>query len=274
MLCEKILEKRIDRKTLLVCVGGGVIGDLVGLTASILLRGIDFVQIPTTLLSQVDSSVGGKTAINIAQGKNLIGAFYNPRLVLISTKYLETLSDHEYKSGLGEVAKYAFIGNKKLYKYMQENSYLIKLRKPQALETIIEESIKSKAKIVTADEKEKGLRAILNFGHTFGHAIEAFKKYKGITHGAAVTLGMVIAAKISLYEGHIKTHQLDDLVNLLESLELKTDCSKYSYKNLKKYILNDKKVSKGKLNLILINEKGVAFKTDKYNLNNLKKALN
>ena len=156
---------------------------------------------------------------------------------------------------------------------MQENSDLIKLKKPQALETIIEESIKSKAKIVTADEKEKGLRAILNFGHTFGHAIEAHKKYKGITHGAAVTLGMVIAAKISLYEGHIKSHQLDDLVNLLESLELKTDYSKYSYENLKNYILNDKKVSKGKLNLVLINEKGIAFKTDKYNSKNLKKAL-
>jgi 3-dehydroquinate synthetase len=157
---------------------------------------------------------------------------------------------------------------------MQENSDLIKLKKPQALETIIEESIKSKAKIVTADEKEKGLRAILNFGHTFGHAIEAYKKYQGITHGAAVTLGMVIAAKISLYEGHIKSHQLDDLVNLLESLELKTDYSKYSYENLKNYILNDKKVSKGKLNLVLINEKGAAFKTDKYNSRNLQKAFN
>ena len=156
---------------------------------------------------------------------------------------------------------------------MQENSNLIKLKTPQALETIIEESIKSKAKIVTADEKEKGLRAILNFGHTFGHAIEAYKKYKGITHGAAVTLGMVIAAKISLYEGHIKSYQLDDLVNLLESLELETDYTNYSYANLKNYILNDKKVSKGKLNLVLINEKGIAFKTDKYNSKNLKKAL-
>ena len=197
-ILSKLADLRFDRSDALVAFGGGVVGDITGFCAATYLRGIDFIQIPTTLLSQVDSSVGGKTAINIAQGKNLIGAFYNPRLVLISTKYLETLSDDEYKSGLGEVAKYAFIGNKKLYKYMQENSYLIKLRKPQALETIIEESIKSKAKIVTADEKEKGLRAILNFGHTFGHAIEAFKKYKGITHGAAVTLGMVIAAKISL----------------------------------------------------------------------------
>ena len=272
-ILSKLADLKFDRSDALIAFGGGVVGDIAGFCAATFLRGIDFIQIPTTLLSQVDSSVGGKTAINIEQGKNLVGAFYNPRLVLISTKYLETLSDDEYKSGLGEVAKYAFIGNKKLYKYMQENSDLIKLKKPQALETIIEESIKSKAKIVTADEKEKGLRAILNFGHTFGHAIEAYKKYKGITHGAAVTLGMVIAAKISLYEGHIKSHQLDDLVNLLESLELKTDCSKYSYENLKNYILNDKKVSKGKLNLVLINEKGIAFKTDKYNTKNLKKAL-
>ena len=273
-ILSKLADLKFDRSDILIAFGGGVVGDITGFCAATYLRGIDFIQIPTTLLSQVDSSVGGKTAINIEQGKNLVGAFYNPTLVLINTNYLETLSMDEYKSGLGEVAKYAFIGNKKLYRYMQENSELIKSKNPKALEIIIEESIKSKAQIVTADEREKGLRAILNFGHTFGHAIEAFKEYKGITHGAAVTLGMVIAAKISLYEGHIKSYQLDDLVNLLESLELKTDCSKYSYNDLKKYILNDKKVFKGKLNLILINQNGIAFKTDKYNINNVKKAIN
>ena len=229
--------------------------------------------IPTTLLSQVDSSVGGKTAINIKQGKNLIGSFNNPSLVLISSKFIETLTEREFNSGLGEVIKYAFIGNKKLYKLIKENSEAIKNRQLNILEDIIEESIKTKAKIVTEDEKESGIRAILNFGHTFGHAIEAFNKYKNITHGEAVTIGMIIAAKISFYEGHIKNYQLDNVVNLIDSLGLNSEYKKYKYENLKKFILNDKKVSEGKLNLILINSSGKAFKTNKFNPKNLQKAF-
>ena len=273
-LLEKLAKFKFDRSDLMIALGGGMVGDITGFTASSYLRGINFIQIPTTLLAQVDSSVGGKTAINIKQGKNLIGSFYNPTLVLISTQFLETLSDEEYKSGLGEVTKYAFIGNSKLYKFIQKNAEKIKLKKLNVLEEIIEESIKTKSKIVTNDEKENGIRAILNFGHTFGHAIEAHNKYKGLSHGAAVTLGMVIAAKISFFEGHIKSYQLDDMINLLESLDLKIDYSKYSFNDLSGYILNDKKVSQGKLNLILINEKGQAFKTNKYNLNSLRKAFN
>lgn len=167
-ILEKLADLKFDRSDCMIAFGGGVVGDITGFCAASYLRGIDFIQIPTTLLAQVDSSVGGKTAINIKQGKNLVGAFYNPTLVLISTKYLETLSEKEYKSGLGEVTKYALIGNKKLYKFMQINAEKIKLKKLNALENIIEESVKSKAKIVTSDEKEKGIRAILNFGHTFG----------------------------------------------------------------------------------------------------------
>jgi 3-dehydroquinate synthetase len=251
-ILEKLADLKFDRSDCMIAFGGGVVGDITGFCAASYLRGIDFIQIPTTLLAQVDSSVGGKTAINIKQGKNLVGAFYNPTLVLISTKYLETLSEKEYKSGLGEVTKYALIGNKKLYKFMQINAEKIKLKKLNALENIIEESVKSKAKIVTSDEKEKGIRAILNFGHT---------------------LGMVIAAKISFFEGHIQENQLDDMINLIQSLGLKIDYSKYSYDDLKDYILNDKKVSKGKLNLILINNKGKAFKTNQYKINNLRKAF-
>ena len=273
-ILEKLADLKFDRSDCLIALGGGVVGDMTGFCAATYLRGIDFIQIPTTLLAQVDSSVGGKTAINIKQGKNLIGSFYNPTLVLISTQFLETLSDEEYKSGLGEVTKYAFIGNSNLYKFIQKNAEKIKLKKLNVLEEIIEESIKTKSKIVTNDEKENGIRAILNFGHTFGHAIEAHNKYKGLSHGAAVTLGMVIAAKISFFEGHIKSYQLDDMINLLESLDLKIDYSKYSFNDLSGYILNDKKVSQGKLNLILINEKGQAFKTNKYNLNSLRKAFN
>jgi 3-dehydroquinate synthase len=272
-ILEKLADLKFDRSDCMIALGGGVVGDITGFCAASYLRGISFIQIPTTLLAQVDSSVGGKTAINIKQGKNLVGAFYNPSLVLISTKYLETLSKDNYKSGLGEITKYALIGNKRLYKFMQLNAEKIKLKKLSVLEEIIEESVKTKAKIVTSDEREKGLRAILNFGHTFGHAIEAHSKYKGISHGAAVTLGMVIAAKISFYEGYIRAYQLDDMINLIESLGLNIDYSKYSYEDLKGYILNDKKVSKGKLNLILINNKGKAFKTDQYKIDTLRKAF-
>ena len=272
-ILEILLNKNFSRNDVLISLGGGITGDVSGFAASLFKRGLKFANIPTTLLAQVDSSVGGKTAINIKQGKNLVGSFYNPIQVLISTKYLESLPDHEYKSGMGEVVKYALIGNKKLNKYMQLNSDAIKKKKLNALEYIIEESIKSKAKIVTSDEKEKGIRAILNFGHTFGHAIEALEKYKGITHGAAVTLGMIIAGKISFYEGHIRSHQLDNMINLIESLGLNTNYSKYKFNDLKKYILNDKKVSEGKLNLILINQSGSAFITNKYNSRNLKKAF-
>ena len=257
----------------MIALGGGVVGDITGFCAATFLRGIDFIQIPTTLLSQVDSSVGGKTAINIRQGKNLIGSFNNPSLVLISSKFLETLSEKEFNSGLGEVVKYAFIGNKKLYKLLKDNAESIKNRQLKILEEIIEESIKTKSKIVTEDEKESGIRAILNFGHTFGHAIEAFNKYKNITHGEAVTIGMVIATKISFHEGYIKNYQLDNVINLIDSLGLNSDYKKYKYKDLKQFILNDKKVSQGKLNLILINSSGKAFKTDKFNQRNLQKAF-
>ena len=251
-----------------------MVGDISGFCASSFLRGIDYIQIPTTLLAQVDSSVGGKTAINVPQGKNLVGAFYNPRVVLISTVYLKTLSEREYKSGLGEVVKYSLIGNKKLKKLLEEHTEKVINRDDKILIKIIEESIKTKSKIVTDDEKESGIRAILNFGHTFGHAIEAFNKYKNLSHGAAITLGMIIASKISYYEGHIKNHQLDNIINMIDSLNLDTDYSKYNYSDLIKYVKSDKKISKGKLNLVLINKQLKAFKTSKFDKKNVKRAFN
>ena len=216
----------------------------------------------------------GKTAVNLAQGKNLIGAFYNPKLVLISTSFLKTLSDKEYKSGLGEVIKYSLIGNKKLKKIIEDQSQLIVDKDESTLKAIIEESIKTKSKIVTKDEKESGIRAILNFGHTFGHAIEAYNNYRNITHGAAITLGMVIASKLSFYEGHIKDYQLDNIINMIESIGLDTDHSKYNYSKLKKYMASDKKVKDGKLNIILIDKKFSAFKTSKYNIKNMANSMN
>ena len=273
-ILNKLIELKFDRSDYLVALGGGVIGDVTGFAASSYLRGIGYIQIPTTLLSQVDSSVGGKTAVNLAQGKNLIGAFYNPKLVLISTSFLKTLSDKEYKSGLGEVIKYSLIGNKKLKKIIEDQSQLIVDKDESTLKVIIEESIKTKSKIVTKDEKESGIRAILNFGHTFGHAIEAYNNYRNITHGAAITLGMVIASKLSFYEGHIKDYQLDNIINMIESIGLNTDHSKYNYSKLKKYMASDKKVKDGKLNIILIDKKFSAFKTSKYNIKNMTNSMN
>ena len=273
-ILNKLFELKFDRSDILIAFGGGMVGDISGFSAATYLRGIKYIQIPTTLLAQVDSSVGGKTAINVTQGKNLVGAFYNPSLVLISTHFLQTLADHEYKSGLGEVVKYALIGNKKLKKIIEKNSKEIIKRNVSILKVIIEESIKTKSKIVTKDEKENGIRAILNFGHTFGHAIEAHNNYKNITHGAAITLGMVIASKLSFFEGHIDNYQLDNVVNLIDSLELSTDHSGYSYSKLKKYIASDKKIKNGKLNLILIDKKFNAFITSNFNDKNISKALN
>lgn len=272
-IIDKLFELRFDRSDVLIAFGGGVVGDITGFSASTFLRGIKYIQIPTTLLAQVDSSVGGKTAINVPQGKNLVGAFYNPSLVLISTEFLNTLPENEYKSGLGEVIKYAFIGNKKLKNIIEKNPEKIIKRESSILQTIIEESIKTKSKIVTKDEKESGIRAILNFGHTFGHAIEAKNNYKNITHGAAITLGMIIASKISFFEGHISKYQLDNIVNMVSSLDLDINHEKYKYSDLKKFMSTDKKISDGKLNLILINEKFEAFKTAKFNYKNISKAL-
>ena len=273
-ILNELVKLKFDRSDCLIAFGGGVVGDITGFVASSYLRGIKFIQIPTTLLAQVDSSVGGKTGINLPQGKNLVGAFYNPKAVFISTHFLTTLSVNEYKSGLGEVVKYALIGNKKLKGIIEKNTEKIINKNESTLKVLIEESIKTKSKIVTKDEKESGIRAILNFGHTFGHAIEAFNNYKNITHGAAITLGMIIATKLSFYEGHIKSYQLDNVVNMIDSLGLNSDHSKYSYSKLKKYIASDKKVSNVKLNLILIDKNFNAFRTSKFKIENIIKSLN
>ena len=274
LILENLASLKFDRTDCLIALGGGMVGDITGFVASSYLRGIDFIQIPTTLLSQVDSSVGGKTAINISQGKNLVGAFYNPKKVFISLSYLQTLSEKEYRSGLGEVVKYAFILNKRLHRILKSNSNLVLSRNLKVLEEVIYESIKTKSKIVTKDEKENGVRALLNFGHTFGHAIEAKNNYKGVSHGEAVVLGMIIASEISYLENYITKKELEEIKNLITSLGLSSNYKKYKYSDLKPYLMNDKKVAKGKLNLILLNKIGCAFKTNKFKNLNLSKAFN
>ncbi len=272
-LLEKLAKLKFDRSDLMIALGGGMVGDITGFTAASYLRGIDFIQIPTSLLAQVDSSVGGKTAINIERGKNLVGAFYNPKLVLISTSFLETLSNNQFRSGLGEIVKYSLLGNKKIRSILENNSKKIQKKDPIVMENLVSESIKTKAKIVTKDEKENGIRAILNLGHTFGHAIEAFKKYKGITHGQAVIYGIQIIARISYLEGLIDQSKYKDLDNTIHSLELDTDFQKFKYQDLKKFIMNDKKVTGGKLNLIMLDKNLNGFKTNKFDSKNLPKAF-
>ena len=267
-----LIDNKFDRSDGIIAVGGGGIGDISGFVSSTYLRGISYIQIPTTLLAQVDSSVGGKTAINIPAGKNLIGAFYNPKGVIIDTNVLHTLSSRELNAGLAEVIKYGLIQNKYLLSLLEKNVVAILNRNHKIIEEVIFESIKTKAKIVTKDEKETGIRALLNFGHTFGHAIEAHGKYKKILHGEAVAKGMLIASKISMLEGLISEKELLKIRNLL--LDYRFDLSlNYNYMDLKPFIFRDKKVQKGNLNLVLLKGMSKGIVSDKFDQKNLKKSI-
>jgi len=274
---QKILnflaDKNFDRTDLVVSVGGGVVGDISGYVASSYLRGIEFVQVPTTLLSQVDSSVGGKTAINISAGKNLIGAFYNPKGVIIETAALKTLPNREFKAGLAEVIKYALIKNNYLFSLLETHAKKILSMEHNVIEEIIYRSIQTKAKIVTKDERENGIRAILNFGHTFGHAIEAHGKYKKILHGEAIAKGMKIASKISYLENFINEKDYKKIIDLLELYKFDLSLDQYKYQELKPYIFRDKKIKAGRLNLVLLNKISKAMVTSSFDPRNLQKGL-
>jgi len=199
----KLLELGADRSTMLVALGGGVVGDMVGFIASIYMRGIPYIQIPTTLIGQVDSSIGGKTAIDLPYGKNLLGTFYQPRAVFADLIFLETLPEKEFNNGLAEIIKYGIIDDEKMFSMLEENMDAVKSRDSSVLLKLVENCCRIKKSIVEIDEKEQGLRRLLNFGHTLGHALEAASKYT-ISHGEGVALGMIAAARISE-----KMHYLD-----------------------------------------------------------------
>lgn len=192
-----LLEQKLDRKSVLVAFGGGVVGDMTGFVASAYQRGIDFVQVPTTMLAMVDSSVGGKTAVNHPLGKNMIGAFHQPRLVLADMEILQTLPGREYVSGLAEVVKYGVILDEPFFAWLEDNSGALLRRDPWAMAWAVRESCRIKAWVVSQDEREEGMRALLNYGHTFGHALEAITRYKTLLHGEAIALGMRAAARLS-----------------------------------------------------------------------------
>lgn len=249
-----LLEQRLDRSSVIIAVGGGVIGDLAGFAASIYMRGINYIQVPTTLLAAVDSSVGGKTAVNFQKYKNIVGSFHQPKLVLADTEFLKTLPEKEFISGYGEVLKYAFIGGEKFYSLVEGEAPA--LRKDQdRLNKIIYESILFKSSVVEKDEKESGLRKILNFGHTFGHAFESAMNYR-IKHGEAVILGIICALKLSHDTGFLNAGAFKKYLDYIDNTKVRITYSFPKPEILYNKMLNDKKNKSGAIKFILLNGAG------------------
>ncbi len=247
---DALIENGLDRKSFIVALGGGVVGDLAGFAAATYLRGIPFVQVPTTLLAQVDSSVGGKTAIDHPRGKNLIGAFYQPRLVLIDVETLTTLPDREYRAGLAEVIKYGAALDLPFFVYLEEHTEDIIARDKGCLESVISRCCEIKAHVVELDEKESGLRAVLNYGHTLGHAFETMAGYRELVHGEAVALGMVLAARISAALGHCAAADVERITTLITRLGLQTLPPGYVRTRLLEAVVTDKKSRNGTISFI------------------------
>lgn len=261
---DNLLANFFDRKSLIIALGGGVIGDMTGFSAACFQRGVDFLQIPTTLLSQVDSSVGGKTAINHPLGKNMIGAFYQPKAVFADIKTLQTLPKREISAGLAEILKYGFINDAPFLEFFtSENFAKIFDNNADVLSEIIYKSCQNKADIVAKDETEssdKNLRALLNFGHTFGHAIETYFGYGTYLHGEAVAIGTMMAAEFSQNLGFITPKEVAKIQTLLNQAKLPTALDKKVNANdLYKLMFHDKKVQNGTLNFVLLKNLGEAF---------------
>jgi 3-dehydroquinate synthase len=255
---DAMLARHCDRKTTIVALGGGVIGDLAGFAAATYQRGVPFIQVPTTLLAQVDSSVGGKTAINHPRGKNMIGAFYQPRLVLADTDTLATLPDREYRSGLAEVVKYGFIHDLDFLRWLEQNMDALLARDSGALTHAIKRSCEIKAEIVAADERETGIRAWLNLGHTFGHAIEAGLGYGTWLHGEAVAAGMVAAAELSRLQGLLRQDEVARIRQLIGRAGLPTAAPRLGHERYLELMRIDKKAEDGAIRYVLLKGLGQA----------------
>ncbi|MCM8856804.1 MAG: 3-dehydroquinate synthase [Candidatus Thiodiazotropha sp.] len=269
-----LLKGHFTRKSTLVALGGGVIGDMTGFAAATYQRGVDFIQIPTTLLSQVDSSVGGKTGVNHLLGKNMIGAFYQPRLVLADTSTLNTLDDRQFSSGLAEVIKYGLIVDADFFTWLENNMDALMARDPASLAYAIERSCRCKADVVEADEKEAGQRALLNLGHTFGHAIETGMGYGEWLHGEAVGTGMCMAADLSRRLGWLSEASYARTCQLVERAKLPTKPPKeLSRDRFLELMAVDKKVLDGRLRLVLLKEIGHSLVTDDFEMQKLNETL-
>lgn len=247
-----LLEQKMSRDLVLVALGGGVIGDLTGFVAACYQRGVSFVQVPTTLLSQVDSSVGGKTAVNHPLGKNMIGAFKQPAQVLINTSVLKSLPLREFAAGMAEVIKYALIADKAFFNWLVQHKQAILDQQPETLATMIQHCCQMKADIVSRDETEQGERALLNLGHTFGHAIEAWLGYGVWLHGEAVAAGMVMASQLAVARGHLQSQDLQQIKALLNAFALPTAApADMTIADFMPFMKTDKKVKHGKMRFIL-----------------------
>ncbi len=255
LIYDQLVSMRADRKTVVIAVGGGVIGDLAGFVAATYNRGLPFVQVPTTLLADVDSSVGGKVGINHAQGKNLIGAFHQPLGVWINTKALETLPERDYRSGLAEVVKYGVILDEEFFAFLENSIDALNNRDSETLVKVITRSCRLKADVVEQDEYERsGLRAILNYGHTFAHAYEALCGYGELMHGEAVSIGMIDASRLAVNLGRIEESVTQRQLDLLSSLGLPTELPKpvsFSADDVIDRMKIDKKTEAGKLRFVL-----------------------
>ena len=274
IIFNELLKARQTRKTTLIALGGGVIGDMTGFAAACYQRGVDFIQVPTTVLSQVDSSVGGKTGVNHPLGKNMIGAFCQPNAVVIDTDTLQTLPDRELSAGVAEVIKYGLICDKPFYEWLTENIDCLMNRDVEALSYAIQRSCQDKARIVEQDEKESGIRAILNLGHTFGHAIETYMGYGEWLHGEAVAAGMVMAADLSQRLGHITQAEVEALTDLLKRTGMPVaPPPEMSPDQFMELMSVDKKVLDGQLRLVLLKSIGHAVVDDSFSTAALQECL-
>jgi len=242
-MLDRLFDAKFDRNSTLIAFGGGVIGDMTGFGASIFLRGVKFIQIPTTLLSMVDSSVGGKTGINNKYGKNLIGTFYQPEAVYIDTHFLKTLEKREFAAGMAEIIKMAVMFDKKFFEDLKNEKL--------SLEEIIKRSVELKAKVVNQDEKEKGIRSVLNYGHTFGHVIENLTNYKKYLHGEAVAMGMVMANELSRELGYLSKNEAKEIKDLLEKHNLPTEFKIKNPEEFYEHFFLDKKTLNNSIKFII-----------------------
>lgn len=257
-ICKACIENGLDRKSLIIALGGGVVGDMAGFAASIYMRGIDFVQVPTTLLSQSDSSVGGKTGIDFMNAKNILGAFHQPKLVYINTATLETLPKREFISGMGEVIKHGMIRSEKFFDYLKNNKDKIEKLDASALIDTVFENCSIKSEVVSKDEFENGLRADLNFGHTIGHAVEACSGFK-LSHGECVGLGMIAASHIALKRNLFSEKEFSELLEILKEYGFKTKTNIDDMGKVREVMSKDKKAALGKIKFVLPKNIGNVF---------------
>jgi 3-dehydroquinate synthase len=272
-LSRSLVRAGIDRHSLIIAVGGGVVGDVAGFAASACLRGVALVQVPTTLIAQVDSAVGGKTGVNLPEGKNLVGTFYPARLVLVDSAMLKPLPERQYRGGLAEVIKYGIIADAKLFAFLEKNFDAILRRDPAALAYIIPRSLEIKAHVVSRDERESGLREILNFGHTFGHALETITNYRTYQHGEAVAWGMMAAALLGHEIGLTAADEVSRIVSLVRRMGPLPPWPRVPPEKLISAMHSDKKTRAGKLRFVLAHHIGKAESRDGVPLETLERVL-